>query len=443
MNGQASRMPAPGAPHKAGAGEPPSNIPGQGTGETVFEADGSTPVQRLARMWRRHRLWIIGAVVFVVLSAAGFVLGNSGNRSIDALAVNNPAPAGAQAAATVLADRGVNVSATDSLAKTKAALERNAHGSSTVLFYDPRNILSPGQVSELAGAVAEHGAKLVAVTPGPLALKGLGAEFSAAGTTAATARVAAQCADPDATAAGHISGGLEPALSQGPPTGPVMLYKGARTCFIPSGQAGPAAGGLLAGNSDGDITALGFSGIINNHNLAQQGNAALVFRLLGSTPNLLWYTSSLNDVPPAQNPPGMAELTPEWMFPAAGWLLLVGLVGVLWRGRRNGPLVPEPLPVIVKASETMAGRARLYQDARAVGTATRTLQHASLTRLARALRLGHAAEPAAVVDAVAAATGRNNAQVHAILLGAPPETEKDMLTIAADLAALEEEVARR
>lgn len=437
-------MPTSPTPVPMSTDSPEAAVAPDGTGEQVFHADGTTFGQRLAARWRKYRFWIIGAAVFVLLSLLAFLLNDSGNRSIDALAINNPAPAGAQAAASVLENQGVDVTATKSLAETTDALAHNPHGSSTVLFYDPRSILSPAQVSELAAAVAENGAKLLAITPGPLTVKSLSPEVSSAGTTAGSQQVAAQCDHPDAAAAGSISGGApDPALDAGPAKGPLMLFKGAQTCFSPEGKAGTSSGGLLASNSAGDITALGYSGVVNNHNLAQAGNAALTFRLLGSKPNLLWYTSSVSDIPPAQNPPGLAELTPAWMFPASAWLMLVALVGVLWRGRRNGPLVTEPLPVIVKASETMAGRARLYQDARAVDTATRTLRHASLTRLARTLRLGHAADPSAVVEAVAGASSRSSAQVHAILLGEAPTTEKDMLRIAADLAALEEEVARR
>ncbi|MET4004120.1 MULTISPECIES: DUF4350 domain-containing protein [Arthrobacter] len=410
----------------------------------VFQAENSTPRQRLAHWWRHWRFWLIVGAVFVLLSVLTFLAATSGNRSLDALAINNPAPAGAQAAASVLENQGVNVMATDSLAKTTAALSHNAYGASTVLFYDPRNILTPAQVSELAASVEENGSRLLAITPGPLTLKRLSPDFSAAGSTAGSSRVDAGCTNADAQAARSISGGgTTSALNEGPPSGTLRLYKGAQTCFSPASGSSPAGGGLLASNSSGDIFALGFSGVVNNHYLDQAGNAALTFRLLGSRPELLWYTASLNDIPPAQSPPSLAELTPTWMFPAAAWLMLVAVVGALWRGRRNGPLVQEPLPVIVKASETMAGRARLYQDARAVETATNTLRHASMTRLAHALRLGHGAEPAAVVEAVAIASRRPSTQVHAILLGAAPTSEKDMLTIAAELAALEEEVARR
>ena len=37
---------------------------------------------------------------------------------------------------------------------------------------------------------------------------------------------------------------------------------------------------------------------------------------------------------------------------------------MLWRGRRLGPLVVEPLPVVVKAVESTQGRGRLYRRVR-------------------------------------------------------------------------------
>src|SRR5699024_2565341 len=120
--------------------------------EKVFHADGTTLGQRVSTRWRKYRFWIIGAAVFVLLSVLAFLLNDSGNRSIDALAINNTAPAGAQAAASVLENQGVAVTATKSLTETTDALAQNAFGSSTVLFYDPRNILSAAQVSELSAA---------------------------------------------------------------------------------------------------------------------------------------------------------------------------------------------------------------------------------------------------------------------------------------------------
>ena len=54
---------------------------------------------------------------------------------------------------------------------------------------------------------------------------------------------------------------------------------------------------------------------------------------------------------------------------------------MLWRGRRLGRLVPEPLPVVVRAVETTEGRARMYRRSRAHGRAAATLRAATLARL--------------------------------------------------------------
>ncbi|ALE07912.1 hypothetical protein AL755_16455 [Arthrobacter sp. ERGS1:01] len=390
--------------------------------------------------WRKHRFWLLAGTAFVLVITVSVVLGLSGQRSGGPLAIDNPAPEGGRAAASVLRGQGVEVTATDSLEATIAALQANGPAASTVLVYDPQTLLRPTQLAELSGAATDHDAKVVGIAPGPLAVQKLSSDISSAGVApAGAAAVQADCANPDASAAGSIDSESIDGLGTAGSGTSVFLYRGTQTCFTPDG----GTAGLLASNSTGSVSVLGNAGVVSNNSLASRGNAALVFRLLGSRPQLIWYTASLKDVPVASQPPSLAELTPAWIFPASAWLLLVGVVGMLWRGRRNGPLVTEPLPVIVKASETVTGRARLYQDAKAVDTAARTLQHATLTRLARQLRLGATAGPDAVVAAVAGHTGRNGRELHQLLVAGVPRNEKEMLTMATQLAALEEEVTQR
>jgi len=412
------------------------------SGAGVFTADGGTPAERFRAGWRKHRFWLLAGTLFVAVTVVGLVVGTAGGQAAGPLAVTNPAPSGGQAAATVLRNHGVTVSATDSLAATLDALEANGQGSSTVLLYDPNSLLKPDQVARLAGSAADSGAKLVALAPGPLAAKRLSPDINSAGSVAAGGpAVAANCANPDAQAAAFLGSPAVQGFSGGSGSSPIRIYTGTENCFAPSGK--PGAPGILALNAAADVAVLGDPGVVSNQALASQGNAALVFRLLGSRDKLLWYTPTLKDVPVAAQPPSLAELTPQWILPASAWLLLVAVVGMFWRGRRTGPLVTEPLPVLVKASETVTGRARLYQDAKAVDTAARTLQHATLTRLARELRLGASAEPAAVVDAAAARTGRPRQELAGLLVLSSPRNEQEMVTMAAQLAAREEEIAQR
>ena len=69
--------------------------------------------------------------------------------------------------------------------------------------------------------------------------------------------------------------------------------------------------------------------------------------------------------PPDDHP--LLDAFPPWFLALLIQLALVALLIVLWRARRLGPPVTEPLPVEVRAAETVLGRARLYQRARARG----------------------------------------------------------------------------
>ncbi|RAN79274.1 hypothetical protein B5P43_15270 [Bacillus sp. SRB_336] len=427
---------------------------GQDTaGAREFRAGDGTARQRAASWWRQNRLWIVVGAALAAATVGGLVASLLGGQTADPLSITNPAPNGGQAAASVLREQGVQVTATASLEATRRALAAGGPRASTVLVYDPLSLLEPAQVARLAGSAKDAAAALVALAPGPLTVKNLSPDIASAGTAAATdsqSGVAAAtdsqsgvaagpgCANPDAAAAARIDvGGADGIGTSGSPS--LALYRGAATCFAPGG----GTAGFMAVNRAGDVTVLGSPGVVSNERLASQGNAALTFRLLGSRPHLIWYTASLRDVPAASHAPTLGELTPRWIFPASAWLLLVALIGMLWRGRRHGPLITEPLPVLVKASETVTGRARLYQDVKAQDTAVEILQRATLTRLAQRLRLGAGAAPSAVVDAAAAHTGRPRGDLEALLVTDIPLNDKQMLAMAAQMAALEEEVAPR
>lgn len=410
------------------------------TAPEAFTADGGTRTERLHSWWKKKKFWLVIGVIFVLVTVGGLILSNSGRQDSSALSISNPAPEGAQAAASVLRNQGVKVTAADSLDATMKALSANGEEGSTVLFFDPKSLLKPTQVAELAQESAKNGAKIVAVVPGTLAVKNLSAELSGAGSVASSGQaLQANCTNPDAS----IAGSIVPTEVQGSSTDSTTLkiYRGTEVCFVPAGSAGTS--GIMASTGGGDVTVLGSTALLSNSNLASQGNAALTFNLLGKRPHLIWYTASLKDVPVTQEQPSLAELTPSWIFPAMAWLLLVGMLGMVWRGRRYGPLVIEPLPVVVKASETVTGRARLYQDARAIDTVARTFQEATLTRLAKYLRLGSSASPESVVEALTAHTGRSRPELFALLLHDVPRNEKEMLSMATALADLEEEVVQQ
>ena len=111
---------------------------------------------------------------------------------------------------------------------------------------------------------------------------------------------------------------------------------------------------------------------------------------MGSEGHLVWYLPGVADLGSASSPKSLDDLAPDWVAVLGPWLTFVALLAVIWRGRRLGPLVFEPLPVIVKAAETAEGRARLYHDAHAVDRAADNLRAGTLVRLARPSGSGRA-----------------------------------------------------
>jgi hypothetical protein len=124
-------------------------------------------------------------------------------------------------------------------------------------------------------------------------------------------------------------------------------------------------------------------------------------------------------------------------------VLQLGIATVLaaiWRARRLGPLVPERLPVIVRASETVQGHARLYQSRRARDRAAAVLREAMLARVLPALGLARDASPDAVSDALASRSRLSQQVVTTIVFGSPPASDTELAALVRDLDRLEREV---
>jgi hypothetical protein len=113
--------------------------------------------------------------------------------------------------------------------------------------------------------------------------------------------------------------------------------------------------------------------------------------------------------------------------------------------RRLGPVVPEPLPVVVRASEAVEGRARLYHRGRARDRSAEVLRAAATARLSAQVGLPVGAPPQSVAAAVAARTGRSPTEVADLLSGgrqpAPPD-DRTLVRLADELDSLEQEVRR-
>ncbi|MDI2035046.1 DUF4350 domain-containing protein [Paenarthrobacter nitroguajacolicus] len=382
---------------------------------------GSSSMQGFAAWFRKRLLWIALGAVLVGLAAYLAVTSMSGTTDPRAMSARNPAPDGAMAAAEILGRHGVALTTTDSYDDTMSALSGKDHA--TVLLYDPRGYLDQFQVEDLT----EFADRVVVVKPRLKTLNGLGPGFRPGGVIPEGQTVVEPaCAVEDAAAAGPVS-------AQG------SIYSGPEVCYS-SRVDGP---GLYAASEDGRLIVLGSTELVDNEHLAVQGNAALALRTLGNNPDLIWYLPGAKDISASDTDPTLSDLAPKWLAYAGPWLGVVTLLAVAWRGRRMGPLVFEPLPVVVKAAETAEGRARLYQDARAVRRAADNLRGGTLTRLARHFNLGADATKDSVVDASARRLERPAPEIRAVLIDFTPETEGQLVQWAQELERMEEEARSR
>ncbi len=217
----------------------------------------------------------------------------------------------------------------------------------------------------------------------------------------------------------------------------------ADTCYPSDGL--PTLVRLPATEADGDTVVLGAPDILFNDSLDEHGNASLALQLLGSRPHLVWYLPSLSDDALTDTGErGFLDLLPSGWLWGTLQLFLAAVLAAFWRARRLGPLVPERLPVAIRASETVEGRARLYRKANARDRAATALRSTTRTRLAPlvGVPVAQAHAPEALLPALSAhLRGHGDGQaLRSLLFGPPPGDDAALIVLADQLDALEREV---
>jgi hypothetical protein len=363
---------------------------------------------------RRVVFWLAIAVVVLIIVGLVAVLSRTAAMG-QPLASDNPAPGGSMALVEVLKNQGVHVTATSSLADTTDAVV--SADQTTILLYDPSSYLERDQLESLTDLAD----RIIVVDPRFFQLNVLAPDVARDGPV--DGPLTADCRLPAVEKAEKVSGDL---------TG----YR--------IGAGSDAVGCLDSGDdvysvvqADDHVTVLGAVGALTNGQIAQDGNAALVLNLLGEHNRLIWYLPSIADLDVPAPPP-----SPAWLIPAIGLLGLAAVAIAFWRGRRLGPLVVENLPVTVRASETMLGRARLYEKSGARLRALDALRVGSVQRIAKLVGLSRHATLDEIVNAAAALTGRPPTDIRALLVDDVPGNDKDFVRRSDELLTLEQEVAR-
>jgi hypothetical protein len=377
----------------------------------------STLARTPAQLWQRARgpLLVAAAVLLGALVLA-LLAGGADTGRLDP---RSPAPSGSRALAEVLRDQGVQVD----LVTTTSGVTRTATAGDTVLVVDP-GLLVPEQVDAVTATAAD------VVVVAPVAPERFAAAVTAGpGSPPGTREPGCDLAS--AVRAGTTdAGGRDWVVAPG---------TDATLCYAEDGRPSVVR---VRDASGRDVTLLGSGVPLTNRSLGKEGNAALALGLLGENPRLVWYLPSLADVPAQARQDTFYDLVPGGIWWGLLQLGIAVLLVALWRARRLGPVVAEPLPVVVRASETVEGRARLYRRAGARDTAAEALRTAARDRTVPLLGLPSRTAPSAVVDAVAARTRRSGPEVAALLYGAAPDGDAALVRLADALDALEREVRR-
>lgn len=376
---------------------------------------------RLRSSLKRAAFWIVGAVVVLLLAlfSLASVGGAAGGAPLDP---ENAGPAGTMAVAEVLRQEGVDVVATSSLAHTREAIE--SRSSTTLFLYDGGLYLTDEQLQEAVGLADT----VILADPTFGELRAVAPELAQAGTVEGP--LDADCEVGAVERAGTVSGESQGYRLVGDSSGAVAC--------LGSGDGVYSLVELNDGSTR--LVVLGATLALTNERIIEEGNAALALGLLGENERLVWYLPSFADV---ESTATIEELTPGWVGPIMVLLALVFVLAAVWRGRRLGPLVVENLPVTVKSSETMLGRARLYEKSSARLRALDALRVGSIQRLATACGLPRVATVDEVITAVAELTGAQAPAIRSLLVDADPQTDRDLVAYSDALLTLERDVASR
>ena len=382
-----------------------------------------TPTIRTAT--RRSLFWIIAAVFAIIVALATVALTGASRTAGTPYSATDAGPTGSKAIAQVLGQHGVAVTVTASLASTRSTLQKSG-ADATLMLVDPNDYLDANQLRSLAG-LARH---VVLLAPTFSQLTELTPEIGQAGAVSEKKPLAAGCSLTAARNAATVGGGgFGYRLTDG--------TDGAATCF----GSGHGAYSLIDLDRAGRRTSVvGTTGAFTNAHVAEFGNAALALNLLGDHTHLVWYLPTIDDAAIAGKPT-IAQLTPPWVSPVIVLLIISGIAAAVWRGRRMGPVVVENLPVTVRASETMEGRARLYQKGAARLRAIDALRIGAVARLATTCGLSRLATVDEVIAAVASLTRDDESVIRKLLLDDVPRTDRDLVALSDGLLELERRTA--
>lgn len=331
-----------------------------------------------------------------------------------------------------------------------------ASSGDTTVFIPAPDYLNSSEISRLQEAAIAENTRVVFVDPSRDLLGSLG--LSEAGAPRIAPKVVAPsegCDLPEAEKAGD-AGMLRQAYAKTKSSGGFELDVDWKFCYD-DGLAWTGSGSM-------SFVVAGAADPFTDEYFGEAGNAELATGLLGQHRKVVWLDkhSLTKEPPPSQTlptpdgdytpPPDPSrdpieypnqgqtnpiyDAMPAWMWAMLLGALVLGVLMALWKGRRLGPPVTEPLPVTVPAAETVHGRARLYRRAHAYTETLRALRAGALHRIRPVLGLSSQAGDAEVVEAVATRTGWPREHITATLYSTQPTNEDELYNATQAIDAL-------
>ncbi|AWW39272.1 DUF4350 domain-containing protein [Streptomyces cadmiisoli] len=395
------------------------------TAEAMLPSTSVSPTPR--QVWTRTRGIALALVLLLAGAVAVALIRSDAQRG--SLDPRSAEAQGSRAVAELLTERGVTTRVVTTLDEARAAADPD-----TTLLVAVPDLLTDRQQSGLRDTTAASGGRTVLVAAGSSSVEQLAPGVTADPAISLRSALAPDCAFPAAQRAGTAdTGGLRYTTT----------HLDADQCYTSERLATLIR---VPETSGGDTVVLGAPDILYNDRLDEQGNASLALQLLGSRPHLVWYLPSLSDASAAEQGEErtLIDLLPSGWLWGTLQLFVAAVLAALWRARRLGPLVPEKLPVAIRASETVEGRARLYRTANARDRAAAALRSTTRTRLAPlvGVPVAQAHTPEALLPALSAHLHGDGRSLHSLLFGTPPGDDAALITLADQLDALEREVRR-
>jgi len=209
-------------------------------------------------------------------------------------------------------------------------------------------------------------------------------------------------------------------------------------CFKINGDPDSGAWLITQSVGTGNLVVLGGASAFTNSNLGHADNGLLAVTLLALGPSARVQVYPLPS--PGGGRRGLVDLVSPHVKLALVMLAIAFVVYALWRARRLGRPVLEPMPVEIPGSELVAAVGRLFQRSRSRERAADLVRDGTRRQLAGRLGLGPEASADDVAAAVAARTNMSVDEARVVLSGPAPADEAQLVEIARAAETMTREV---